>query len=191
MSSGGLGLTGGLADVESLYDCLIGIHQGKTSDAILDKYDAVRRDMWHKFIDTVSSDNLRRLNSQDPETALEKDKLLQTLQVASKDAKLARELQLVSIFVAAGGIVDANGRRAGMRYCMISRRTMMGEVLRRRDVRALIQRYRGICNDRHVRVSQDEFDGVTEFLDCLPSRPPVLLPHRLRLLACLLPFFRT
>lgn len=74
----------------------MGIHQGKTSDAILDKYDQVRRDMWHKFIDTVSSDNLRRLNSQDPEKALEEDKLLQTLQVASRDTSLARELQLVS-----------------------------------------------------------------------------------------------
>src|SRR4051794_3275380 len=67
--SGGLGLTGGLADIDSLFDCLIGIHEGKVQDSILDKYDQVRREMWYKFIDPVSSDNLRRLNGQDPEKA--------------------------------------------------------------------------------------------------------------------------
>ncbi|ETN43913.1 uncharacterized protein HMPREF1541_11044 [Cyphellophora europaea CBS 101466] len=94
---GGLGLTGGLADVDGLYDCLIGIHQGKTSDSILDRYDQVRRDMWHKFIDVVSSENLCRLNSQDPETALEQDKLLQMLAKAADDKDLARQMQLVSL----------------------------------------------------------------------------------------------
>ncbi|KEF59448.1 uncharacterized protein A1O9_04292 [Exophiala aquamarina CBS 119918] len=93
---GGLGLTGGLADIESLYDCLIGIHEGKAQDSILDKYDEVRREMWHKFIDPISSENLRRLNGQDPEKARENDSLLQMLERASRDPNLARTMQLVS-----------------------------------------------------------------------------------------------
>jgi 2-polyprenyl-6-methoxyphenol hydroxylase-like FAD-dependent oxidoreductase len=95
--SGGLGLTGGLADIDSLFDCLIGIHEGKVQDSILDKYDQVRREMWYKFIDPVSSDNLRRLNGQDPEKALEQDKLLRALELAARNVELAREMQLVSI----------------------------------------------------------------------------------------------
>lgn len=95
--SGGLGLTGGLADVESLFDCLIGIHEGKAQDSILDKYDQVRREMWYKFIDPVSSGNLRRLNGQDPETALEQDKVLQALGLAAQNVDLAREMQLVCL----------------------------------------------------------------------------------------------
>lgn len=95
--SGGLGLTGGLADIDSLFDCLIGIHEGKVQDSILDKYDQVRREMWYKFIDPVSSDNLRRLNGQDPEKALEQDKLLHALELAARNVELAQEMQLVSI----------------------------------------------------------------------------------------------
>jgi len=79
-----------------LYDCLIGFHVGKAQDSILDKYDEVRREMYHKFIDPVSSENLRRLNGQDPEKAKEQDPLLQMLERASKDPELARTMQLVS-----------------------------------------------------------------------------------------------
>ncbi|MCJ1424708.1 hypothetical protein MMC29_002596, partial [Sticta canariensis] len=40
---GGLGLTGGFADVTGLADCLEGIATGEADDRILDKYDEVRR----------------------------------------------------------------------------------------------------------------------------------------------------
>lgn len=93
--SGGLGLTGGLADIEGLYDCLIGIHKGRTSDKILDKYDEVRRRMWREFVDVVSSQNLRRLNSQDPEKALDQDNVLQMLLKARGDKDMLRKMQLV------------------------------------------------------------------------------------------------
>lgn len=94
---GGLGLTGGLADIDSLADALIGIHEGKADYSILDRYDEVRRDMWHSVIDPISSDNLRRLNGQDPEKALEQDPLLKKLQEAANDQKLAAQMQLVSL----------------------------------------------------------------------------------------------
>ncbi|KAL6252577.1 hypothetical protein RBB50_000296 [Rhinocladiella similis] len=91
---GGLGLTGGLADVDSLFDCLMGIHTGQADDSILDKYDEVRRDMWHKFIDVVSSDNIRRLNGQNPDNALENDPVLQKLKESEKNLELAAQIQL-------------------------------------------------------------------------------------------------
>ncbi|KAH7627847.1 hypothetical protein B0T09DRAFT_402573 [Sordaria sp. MPI-SDFR-AT-0083] len=39
---GGLGLTVGIVDVGSLYDCLLRIHTGQADDSILYKYDEVR-----------------------------------------------------------------------------------------------------------------------------------------------------
>ncbi|EXJ58359.1 hypothetical protein A1O7_05784 [Cladophialophora yegresii CBS 114405] len=71
---GGLGLTGGLVDVGNLFDCLNGIHQGLADDSILDRYSTVRRDMWFKIIDPVSSQNLRHL-LQDPDVAMKEDPL--------------------------------------------------------------------------------------------------------------------
>ncbi|KAK4119463.1 FAD/NAD(P)-binding domain-containing protein [Parathielavia appendiculata] len=38
---GGMGFTGGIADVGSLYDSLVGIHTGQADDSILDKYGGV------------------------------------------------------------------------------------------------------------------------------------------------------
>ncbi len=73
-ASGGMGLTGGIADVGSLYDSLVGIHTGRAdADAILDRYDEVRRRIWRDVVNPVSSDNMRRLIDLDPDTAVEKD----------------------------------------------------------------------------------------------------------------------
>lgn len=74
----------------------MGIHTGQADDSILDKYDEVRRDMWHKFIDVVSSDNIRRLNGQNPDNALENDPVLQKLKESEKNLELAAQIQLVS-----------------------------------------------------------------------------------------------
>lgn len=51
--------------------------------------------MWRDFVDVVSSENLRRLNSQDPEQALDQDKVLQLLLKARDDKDMARKMQLV------------------------------------------------------------------------------------------------
>ncbi len=74
-----MGLTGGIADVGSLSDSLIGIHTGQADDSILDKYDEVRRKIWHDIINPVSSENMRRLFDLDADTALEKDPFLKML----------------------------------------------------------------------------------------------------------------
>jgi hypothetical protein len=73
-SSGGLGLTGGIVDVGNLFDCLNGVHRGLADDSILTRYSDVRREMWHKVIDPVSTQNLKHL-LQDPEVALKEDPL--------------------------------------------------------------------------------------------------------------------
>ncbi|KAH7074157.1 hypothetical protein FB567DRAFT_597316 [Paraphoma chrysanthemicola] len=58
---GGLGLTGGFADVGSLYDCFTGIHQDELDDDILDKYSEIRIKIWREMIDPMSRDNFHRL----------------------------------------------------------------------------------------------------------------------------------
>jgi len=87
---GGLGLTGGLVDAGGLADCLIGLSEGIADDSILDKYDEIRRAMWHNIINIVSSANIRRLNDQDPDKALENDEFLKGLVEAEKNPLLMK-----------------------------------------------------------------------------------------------------
>ncbi|KAB5559737.1 hypothetical protein GE09DRAFT_65975 [Coniochaeta sp. 2T2.1] len=89
---GGMGLTGGIADIGSLYDSLMGIHTNQTDDSILDKYDEVRRKIWHDIINPISSNNMRRLIDLDPDTAVEKDPFLQLLKKMETDKKLQLEM---------------------------------------------------------------------------------------------------
>ncbi|KAF2099878.1 FAD/NAD(P)-binding domain-containing protein [Rhizodiscina lignyota] len=90
---GGMGLTGGIADVGSLYDSLVGIHIGQADDSILDKYDEIRRKIWHEIIDPISSGNIRRLFGQDADEALEKDDFLKMLKRAETDKELSLQMQ--------------------------------------------------------------------------------------------------
>jgi len=81
-NSGGLGLTGGIADVGGLYDALAGIHEGRVADAdaILDKYDEVRRQIWHDIINPMSSENMQRLyRYSTAEEAMEKDPFFKSI----------------------------------------------------------------------------------------------------------------
>ena len=87
---GGLGLTGGIMDVGSLSQCLIGIDQGQTSDAILDKYDEVRRNIWHEIINPVSSGNFVRVSS-DPEVVGDSDEVLVTSRKAWEDDEVLKQ----------------------------------------------------------------------------------------------------
>ena len=73
---GGLGLTGGIVDVGGLSQCLIGIFEGKATDDILDKYDEVRRKIWHDIINPVSSRNFVRVSS-DPNVIADTDEVIQ------------------------------------------------------------------------------------------------------------------
>ena len=76
---GGLGLTGGIVDVGGLYDCLVGIYEGKADPSILDIYSDVRREKYKTVTDVISQDNIRRLFDQDPDKALENDSFLKML----------------------------------------------------------------------------------------------------------------
>ncbi|KAF2796910.1 FAD/NAD(P)-binding domain-containing protein [Melanomma pulvis-pyrius CBS 109.77] len=58
---GGLGLTGGFADVGSLYDCFLGIHEDQLDEDILDKYSEIRIKIWREMIDPMSRANFHRL----------------------------------------------------------------------------------------------------------------------------------
>ena len=88
---GGLGLTGGIVDAGGLADCLIGLSEGIAEDSILDKYDEIRRAMWNNVINVVSTANLKRLNSQDPDKALENDAFLMSLVEAAKNPELMKD----------------------------------------------------------------------------------------------------
>ncbi|KAL4810792.1 hypothetical protein BDV18DRAFT_2398 [Aspergillus unguis] len=90
---GGLGLTGGIADVGSLYDSLLGIHRGLTTPAILDKYASIRKQIWTDIIDPMSRENFARLH-QDADTARENDPFFRICVQAESDPELSREIAL-------------------------------------------------------------------------------------------------
>lgn len=96
---GGLGLTGGLVDVGGLAECLEGIARGQADDNILDKYDEVRRELWHSVINPISSSNFLRVSATDPETAIEKDEFLAMVETAGHDSKVRKELDDVSLYL--------------------------------------------------------------------------------------------
>ena len=90
---GGLGLTGGIADVGGLADCLIGLHQGLADEDILDKYDEVRRQKYREIVDPISTSNIKRLYDQDPDKAMENDEFLKLCRRAEGDRQFSRDMQ--------------------------------------------------------------------------------------------------
>ena len=54
---GGLGLTGGIADVGSLYDALMHVQHGRCDESVLDEYSRVRIQKWKETIDPMSRKN--------------------------------------------------------------------------------------------------------------------------------------
>lgn len=93
---GGLGLTGGIVDVGGLYDCLVGIYEGKAGEEILSTYSDVRRAKYNDVVDPISSENLVRLFKADPETVLETDEFFKMCKRAETDVEFSKELQNVS-----------------------------------------------------------------------------------------------
>ncbi|KAK4580223.1 hypothetical protein LTR86_000426 [Recurvomyces mirabilis] len=84
---GGLGLTGGILDAAAAADALIGIYEGKTSEAILDKYGEIRKKIFEETVNPQSQSNKQRMHDGDPGTIGERDPLLKTLRNASADQK--------------------------------------------------------------------------------------------------------
>lgn len=54
-------MTGGFADVGSLYDCFMGIHLDELDESILDLYSEIRTKIWREMIDPLSRENFHRL----------------------------------------------------------------------------------------------------------------------------------
>jgi 2-polyprenyl-6-methoxyphenol hydroxylase-like FAD-dependent oxidoreductase len=93
---GGMGLTGGMVDAGNLADCLIGLAEGIANDDILDKYDEIRRAMWHNIINPVSSDNIIRMHTFNSDEVVDKDEFLKMLNKAEEDPKLME--QMITVF---------------------------------------------------------------------------------------------
>lgn len=61
----------------------------------MDKYDEVRREKWHKFINVWSTENFKRHIYTEPDEAMAKDKFLQGLEEHKNDDEYHKNLQLV------------------------------------------------------------------------------------------------
>ena len=94
---GGLGLTGGMVDAGNLADCLIGVAQGIAKESILDKYCEIRREMWHKFINPISSSNIIRMHPENLDHVQE-DPFFIMLEEAKKDPEKMKQLVTVILF---------------------------------------------------------------------------------------------
>jgi 2-polyprenyl-6-methoxyphenol hydroxylase-like FAD-dependent oxidoreductase len=84
---GGLGLTGGILDAAAVADSLIGIYEGKTSDAVLDKYAEVRRQVFTETVNPTSQANKMRLHDNDPDTVGDRDPFLHMLRTATEEER--------------------------------------------------------------------------------------------------------
>ena len=81
-------------DVGGLADCLIGYHQGRASEEILETYAKVRRDIFLKYVDARSIKNLNRVAKTDPWTVLDDDKFFGIIKELNKDKQALREFLL-------------------------------------------------------------------------------------------------
>ena len=95
LRSGGLGLSGGIADIGSLADAIVGIHRGVADDSILDKYAEVRAETYRNIIDPISTANFKRLWDKDPETTAAEDKFFALIRKMSEDEGLAKQFREV------------------------------------------------------------------------------------------------
>lgn len=93
-------------DVEGLYQCLIGIHEGYTNESILDRYSQIRREKYQRLTDPMSSANIRLLFESNPETVLQDSEILKAVQRGENDLEFAKKMQLVS-----GGFFKRTGKR--------------------------------------------------------------------------------
>lgn len=100
--SGGLGLTGGIADVGALQDALVGIHKGLADDSILDKYSEIRSEKYRTITDPISTMNFKRLWSKTPDEIIAEDEFFALLRTASTDKKLMQQLRAVSPCITPG-----------------------------------------------------------------------------------------
>ena len=83
-------MTGGIADVGSLFDALVAMKQGKADDSILDKYSEVRIEKWKKIIDPMSRANFKRVCLD--ETEQSRQEFFALCKKMEEDDELARQM---------------------------------------------------------------------------------------------------
>ena len=117
---GGLGLTGGFADVTGLAECLEGIATGQADDGIFDKYDEIRRSIYHNVIDPISTANFLRVSTLGPNVAVEDDQFFSMCAAAKTDPEIKEKMGKVCFAIALGGFYIADfDDRASMLPVMI------------------------------------------------------------------------
>lgn len=92
---GGLGLTGGIADIGSLTDCFYGYVDGKASLKIFEKYDECRRAIYNNITNPTSTINMERMR-KNGQTVLDEDDFLQYIKNGSVDPNFAADFLMVS-----------------------------------------------------------------------------------------------
>lgn len=98
-----MGLTGGIADVGSLYDCLMAMQDGHTDDSILDKYSEVRIKIWKEMIDPISRKNFQLI--WDPNAEEQRKEFYAMTKRAQEDPEFARALANVSLAYCFAGLL--------------------------------------------------------------------------------------
>ena len=79
-----------MLDAGCLADALEGIFNENQPDSILTKYSEIRRDIYKKYTDPWSQENVKRLYSLDPEEAIN-DPFLQAIKEAATNAELKQQ----------------------------------------------------------------------------------------------------
>lgn len=74
---------------------MTGIYEGKADLEILDRYDEVRRDIWNKVTDPISTINLERVQKRPEDVADGKDAFFAMLERAQTDPSVAQTLMEV------------------------------------------------------------------------------------------------
>lgn len=90
-----MGLTGGFADVGSLYDALNAIHTGRVKDtSILDEYSRVRIQKWKEVINPLSRKNFDLI--WNPESGKAREDFFAFCKKMEDDRDLAKTMAHVS-----------------------------------------------------------------------------------------------
>jgi hypothetical protein len=101
--SGGLGLTGGIADVGSLYDAFVAMKDGKADESILDKYSEIRIKKWQEIINPMSRANFKRVCRDEPDE--EAQKFWDLCKKMDSDDELARQMSTVGSYIVLTDVV--------------------------------------------------------------------------------------
>ncbi|KIV91818.1 hypothetical protein PV10_06315 [Exophiala mesophila] len=96
---GGLGLTTGIVDAGAVSDCVGAVLSGKADETILDKYNEIRRDLFINESDKWSRINYLRVTDPDPETLLERDRFLQTMNAVKGDPAMIEKLKEIEMAI--------------------------------------------------------------------------------------------